>query len=68
MAVMGFPSIPHLIHCIIDPFHVCENAAKLEDKTKEICASVKTAYCSVLQFGCIPTEVKGVYLYPHLAI
>ena len=38
----------------IDPFHVCGNAAKLEDKTKEIFASVKQSYCSVLQFGCIP--------------
>ena len=45
----------------IDPFHVCGNAAKLEDKTKEIFASVKQSYCSVLQIGCIPTDVKGVY-------
>ena len=45
----------------IDPFHVCRNAAKLEDKTKEIFASVKQSYCSVLQIGCIPTDVQGVY-------
>ena len=45
----------------IDPFHVCGNAANLEDKTKEIFASVKQSYCSVLQIGCIPTDVKGVY-------
>ena len=45
----------------IDPFHICGNAAKLEDKTKEIFASVKQSYCSVLQIGCIPTDVKGVY-------
>ena len=45
----------------IDPLHVCGNAAKLEDKTKEICASVKQSYCSVLQIGCILTDVKGVY-------
>ena len=48
---------------IIDPFHVCGNAAKLEDKTKEIFASVKQSYCSVLQFGCIPIDVKGVYTF-----
>ena len=48
--------------CPIDPFHVCGNAAKLEDKTKEILASVKQSYCSVLQFGCIPTDVKWVYV------
>ena len=46
---------------LINPFHVCGNAAKLEDKTKEIFASVKQSYCSVLQIGCIPTDVKGVY-------
>ena len=45
----------------IDPFHVCGNAAKLEDKTNDIFASVKKSYCSVLQIGCIPTDVKGVY-------
>ena len=45
----------------IDPFHVCGNAAKLEDKTKENFASVKQSYCSVLQIGSIPTDVKGVY-------
>ena len=51
----------------IDPFHVCGNAAKLEDKTKEIFASVKQSYCSVLQIGCIPTDVKGVYItFSHL--
>ena len=32
----------------------------MEDKTKEIFASVKKSYCSVLQIGCIPTEVQGV--------
>ena len=53
----------------IDPFHVCGNAAKLEDKTKEMLASVKQSYCSVLQFDCIPTDVKGVYnvLQPFVA-
>ena len=47
----------------IDPFHICGNAAKLEDKTKEMFTSVKQSYCSVLQFDCIPTDVKGVYRY-----
>ena len=28
---------------------------------KEIFASVKKSYCSVLHIGCIPTDVKGVY-------
>ena len=37
------------------------NAANLEDKTKESFASVKKSYCSVLQIGYIPTDVKGVY-------
>ena len=45
-----------------DPLHVCGNAANLEDKTKEIFASVKNSYCSVLQIGCIPTDMQGVYL------
>ena len=44
----------------IDPLHVCGNAAKLEDKTKEISTSVKKS-CSVLLIGCIPTDVQGVY-------
>ena len=44
----------------IDPLHVRGNAANLEDKTKEIFASVKKSYCSVLQIGCIPTDVQGV--------
>ena len=47
------------LECLIDPLHVCGNAAKLEDKTKEMFASVKQSYCSVLQFGSIPTDVKG---------
>ena len=46
---------------VIDPLHVCGNAANLEDKTKEIFASVKKSYCSVLQIGCIPTDMQGVY-------
>ena len=46
----------------IDPLHVCGDAANLEDKTKEIFASVKQSYCSVLQIGCIPTDVQGVYI------
>ena len=45
----------------IDPFHVCGNAANLEYKTKWIFASVKQSYCPVLQIGCIPTDVQGVY-------
>ena len=45
----------------IEPLHVCENAANLEDKTKEIFTAVKIFYCSVLQIGCIPTDVQGVY-------
>ena len=31
---------------VIDPFHVCGNAANLEDKTKEIFASVKQLICT----------------------
>ena len=44
------------------------NAANLEDKKKknsllgiEIYSHVKTSYCSVLQIGCIPTDMQGVY-------
>ena len=48
------------LYCI-DPLHRCGNAVNLEDKTKQIVASVKKSYCSVLQIGCIPTEVQGVY-------
>ena len=39
----------------------CVNAANLEDKTKEIVTSVKKSYCSVLQIGCIPTDMQGIY-------
>ena len=46
---------------LIDPLHVRGNAANLEDKTKEIFASVKKSYCSVLQIGCIPADVQGIY-------
>ena len=52
-------SVKNVIH--LDPLHVCGNAANLEDKTKEIFASVKKS-CSVLQIGCIPTDLQGVYL------
>ena len=41
--------------------HEQVTSANLEDKTKEIFASVKNSYCSVLQIGCIPTDVQGVY-------
>ena len=63
---IGYISIAVIITPIdrpycIDPFHVCGNAAKLENKTKEIFASAKQSYFSVLQIGCIPTDVKGVY-------
>ena len=44
-------------YAAVDPLHVCGNAANLEDKTKEIFASVKKSYCSVLQIDCIPTDV-----------
>ena len=42
------------------------NTANLEDKTKfsllgiEIYSHVKKSCCSVLQIGCIPTDVQGV--------
>ena len=45
----------------IDPLHVCGNAANLEYKTKEMFASVKKYLGSILQIGCIPTDVQGVY-------
>ena len=44
------------------------NAANLEDKTKENFASVKKSYCSVLQIGCIPTDVQGVYIFYYCVI
>ena len=47
-----------LVLCSTDPLHVCGNAANLEDKTKQIFAF---NYRSVLQIGCIPTDVQGVY-------
>ena len=44
------------------------NAVNLEDKTKEIFSSgnwdlfsCKKCYCSVLQIGCISTDMQGVY-------
>ena len=45
-----------LIAVNINPLHVCENAANLEGKTKQIFASIRKCYCSVLQIGCIPTD------------
>ena len=43
----------------IDPFHVCGNAANLEDKTKEIFAAVKT----ILLFQC--TLVSRLATFPQ---
>ena len=57
----SFMQFSQKIETGIDPLHTCGNAANLEDKTKEIFASVKNYYCSVLQIGCIPTDVQGVY-------
>ena len=45
----------------IDPFHVCGNAAKLEYRTIRLFYRSANFLCFVLQFGCIPTDVKGVY-------
>ena len=50
----------------IDPLHVCRNAANLEDKPKEIFASVKKSHCSVVQIGCTPTACKGSIVYMQL--
>ena len=44
----------------IDPLHVCGNAANLEDKTRFFYRS-ENFFCFVLQIGCIPTDVQGVY-------
>ena len=43
-------------------FPVKLSSANLEDKTKQIFASAKQSYCSVLQIGCILTDVQGVYM------
>ena len=54
---------------VIDPFHVCGNAAKLEDKTKEIFASVKknliVLYSSLAAF---PQTCKGSIQYAAFRI
>ena len=55
----------------IDPLPRHGNAINLEVKTKEIFSSgnneisshVKKSYCSVLQIGCIPTDVQRVYTH-----
>ena len=39
----------------IDPLHVCGNAANLEDKTKEIFASITKSYC----LAAFPRTCKG---------
>ena len=45
------------------PLAVCGNAAKLEDRTKEIFTFVKKSYCSEIQIGCIPTDVQFVFWF-----
>ena len=47
----------------IDPFHVCGNAANLEYRTIRLFYRSENFVCFVLQSGCIPTAVKGVYSY-----
>ena len=46
----------------IDPLHVCGNAANLEYRTIRLFYRSENFFCFVLQFGCIPTDVKGVYI------
>ena len=41
--------------------HVCENAANLEYRTRFFYRS-ENFFCFVLQIGCIPTDVQGVYI------
>ena len=50
----------------IDPFHVCGNAAKLEYRTIRFFYRSENSLCFVFQFGCIRTDVKGVYSWEAL--
>ena len=45
----------------IDPFHVSGNAANLEYRTIRFFYKSENFFCFVLQIGCIPTVVEGVY-------
>ena len=44
-----------------DPLHVHGNAANLEDRTIRFFYRSENFFCFVLQIGCIPTDVQGVY-------
>ena len=44
-----------------DPFHVCGNAVNLEYRTIRLFYRIEHLFCFVLQIGCIPTDVRGVY-------
>ena len=55
----------------IDPCHIMEMRSIWRTKQKkfsllgiEIYSHVKKKACSVLQIGCIPTHVQGVYTSP----
>ena len=78
---IGYISIAVIITPIdrpycIDPFHVCGNAAKLENKTKEIFASVKHLIFLYSRLAAFPQTWKesivewgisyeeGLYMYP----
>ena len=44
----------------IDPLYICSNAANLDTEQYFFYRS-ENFFCIVLQIGCIPTDVKGVY-------
>ena len=59
----------HWSVCItIDPLHVCGNAANLEDRTIRFFYRRENFFYFVLQIGCIPTNVQGVYMLSPLWI
>ena len=63
LAGSGIPVFPWEIKPIgtIDLLHVWGNAAKLEYRTIRLFYRSDNFFCFVLQIGCIPTDVQGVY-------
>ena len=47
--------------CSLDPLHVSGNAANLKYRAIRFFYRSENFFCFVLQIGCIPTDVQGVY-------
>ena len=59
LALLVTANIVFLVTYGIDPFHICGNAANLEDKTKEIFASVKNLIVLYSRLAAFPQTCNG---------